>query len=445
MESGPSFVKKEIMSAVSDFFPARSLWVKPDDPATIQIIDQRFLPHRLVIEDLTQLDQIIHAIKDMHVRGAPLIGVTAAYGIYLALRSAPEGAISFADYLAQVAGKLRDSRPTAVNLEWALRRQFKAIESVSTLEEKIQCAFETANRIAEEDIEVCRKIGEHGLARIQEISRQKKGAVVNILTHCNAGWLACVEWGTATAPIYRAFEKGIPIHVWVDETRPRSQGANLTAWELLQRKIPHTVITDTMSGHLMQRGKVDLILVGTDRTAASGDVANKIGTYMLALAAKDNRIPFYAAVPSSSIDWAIEDAFRDIPIEERSEEEVKYVKGLCDGKVTKVLVTPENSPASNFAFDVTPARLVSGLITERGISPASREGLLLLFPEKKPVHLAEEGVVKFHCQWIKKGPSETRELNVLNAWRNRLYDYGLIGVYEDGIGFGNISIRVGQS
>ncbi len=423
--------------------PHRSIWVKPEDPEILQIIDQRFLPHELVIEDITSLDQTVQAIKDMHVRGAPLIGVTAAYGIYLALLHAPRD-FSLKEYLVEVARKLRDSRPTAVNLEWAIRRMLKVIAGTKTLEEKIRAAFETANQIAEEDVAVCRKIGEYGLPLIREISKHKKGEPVNILTHCNAGWLACVEWGTATAPFYLAFEQGIAIHVWVDETRPRNQGASLTAWELLQRGIPHTVIADSTSGHLMQHGRVDLILVGTDRTAVTGDVTNKIGTYMLALAAKDNQVPFYAAVPSSSIDWAVEDSFRDIPIEERSPEEVKYVRGLCEGKFKKVLVMPQETPAKNYAFDITPRRFLTGLITERGICQADRESLFDLFPEKKPRHLKDEGVIKFHCHWTKTGPLAEELIKDLNHWRNRFYDFGLIGMDEDRVGFGNISLRVGN-
>ncbi len=432
------------MTSKPDFSPHRSIWLKPDAPEILQIIDQRFLPHDLVIEDITTLDQTVQAIKDMHVRGAPLIGVTAAYGIYLALLRAPKDS-SFKEYLTEAARKLRDSRPTAVNLEWAIRRMLKAIVGLKTLEEKIQTAFKTAGQILEEDVVVCRKIGEYGLPLIREISKIKKGEPVNILTHCNAGWLACVEWGTATAPIYLAFDERIPIHVWVDETRPRSQGANLTAWELLKKGIPHTVITDNTSGHVMQRGQVDIVFVGTDRTTAAGDVANKIGTYMVALAAKDNRVPFYAAVPSSSIDWTIEDGFRDVPIEERSAEEVRYVRGWCEGEVKAVLVMPEKSPAKNYAFDLTPARLVTGLLTERGLCQASRESLFELFPEKKPHrHIKDEGVIKFHCQWTKTGSLTQGRIENLNLARNRLYDLGFIGVDDDGIGFGNISIRNGK-
>ncbi len=432
------------MSSKPNFAPHRSIWVKSNSPETLQIIDQRFLPHELVIEDITGLDQTVHAIKDMHVRGAPLIGVTAAYGIYLALLHAPKDS-SFKEYLTEAARKLRDSRPTAVNLEWAIRRMLKAVEGIKTLEDKIQAAFKTAGKILEEDVAVCRKIGEYGLPLIREISKQKKGETINILTHCNAGWLACVEWGTATAPIYLAFDERIPIHVWVDETRPRSQGANLTAWELLKKGVPHTVITDNTSGHLMQRGQVDIVFVGTDRTTAAGDVANKIGTYMVALAAQDNRVPFYAAVPSSSIDWTVHDSFRDVPIEERSAEEVRYVRGWCEGEVKTVLVMPEKSPAKNYAFDLTPARLVTGLLTERGICQASPESLFELFPEKKPRrHAKDEGVIKFHCHWTKIEPLAPDRIENLNGWRNRFYDLGYIGVDDDGIGFGNISIRSGK-
>ncbi len=359
----------------------RTIWVKKDNERVIQIIDQRHLPHRLVIEDLQTSDEVARAISEMRVRGAPLIGVTAAFGLYLAALEAPSA--SFDSYLKEAAAKLKATRPTAVNLEWALNRVLKAVSLEQSKDEKIKIAFETAHQIAEEDIETCRKIGEHGAKVIRELSEKKKGKPVNILTHCNAGWLACVEWGTATSAIYQAFDQGISLHIWVDETRPRSQGASLTAWEMSERKIPHTVITDTMAGHLIQRGKVDLVIVGTDRTTRSGDVGNKIGTYQVALAAKDNHIPFYVALPSSSIDWNLKDGLSGIPIEERSSDEVAYVQGLCDGEIKKVRVIPASSKVANFAFDVTPSRLITALITERGISAASEEGLLTLFPEKK--------------------------------------------------------------
>lgn len=301
----------------------RTIWVKPSDERVIQIIDQRYLPHRFVVEDISNLEQMIAAIKDMHLRGAPLIGVAAAYGVYLTLLHAPKDK-TCDDYFTRSLTQLGKSRPTAVNLQWAIAEQLRAVQSVPSLDEKIKAAFQTAQRMADQDVERCQKIGEYGLVLIEQISRKKNGTV-NMLTHCNAGWLACVDWGTATAPIYRAHAKGIPVHVWVSETRPRNQGANLTAWELLEEGVPHTVIADNAAGHLMQHGMVDLVLVGTDRTTSRGDVANKIGTYLKALAAKENNIPFYVAAPSSSIDWRIHGGMNEIPIEERSPDEVKEI------------------------------------------------------------------------------------------------------------------------
>ncbi len=372
--------------------PYRTIWVKPNHPDIIQIIDQRLLPHQFVIEGISKLEEMVRAIKDMHVRGAPLIGVAAAYGVYLALKEK-----NFDESIQ----KLCAPRPTAVNLEWAVQRQLKAISKTSLMDEKIKIAFETANQMADEDVEICQKIGEHGLKLIEEISCQKKGKPVQIMTHCNAGWLACVDWGTATAPIYKAFNKHIPLHVWVSETRPRNQGANLTAWELLEQGVPHTVIADNAAGHLMQHEMVDMVIVGTDRTTSYGDVANKIGTYLKALAARENKIPFYVAAPSSSIDWTIQDGVKEIPIEERSQDEVKYIEGLCDGTIRKVLITPKGSAAKNYAFDVTPGKFVTGLITERGIAEANRKSILKLFPEG---NVRDEGVIKFRCHWIKTEP-----------------------------------------
>jgi methylthioribose-1-phosphate isomerase len=278
---------------------------------------------------------------------------------------------------------LKATRPTAVNLAWAVDKQFKAIQSCQSIQDKINITLETANIIANEDAEHCNRIGEHGLKIIEAISKKKKGETVNILTHCNAGWLAFVDYGSATAPIYAAHAKGINLHVWVDETRPRNQGASLTAWELGQQGIPHTIIADNTGGHLMQHGMVDMIIVGSDRTTYTGDVANKIGTYLKALAAKDNNIPFYVALPSSSIDWQMNDGIKEMIIEERNGDEVKYIEGLCDGEIKKVLLTPENSNAANYGFDVTPARLITGIITERGICEANKNSILNLFPERK--------------------------------------------------------------
>ena len=362
----------------------RTIWLKGNQPNIVQIIDQRRLPHKFIIEDLTHVDEVARAIRDMHVRGAGLIGAAAGYGMYIAALHAPRG--SEQAFMAQLVAdgeKLKATRPTAVNLEWTVKRQLDAISACDGgFGARIRMARDTAQTIADEDSEFCRRIGEHGVGIIEEISQRKNGDVVNVLTHCNAGWLAFVDYGTATAPIYAAYDRGIKVHVWVDETRPRSQGASLTAWELSQHGVPHTVIVDNVGGHLMQHGMVDMVITGTDRTTYTGDVANKIGTYLKALAAKDNDIPFYVALPSSSFDWKIRDGLREIPIEERDASEVKYIKGLHDGELKRVLLTPEDSPAGNYAFDVTPARLVTGLITERGICQASAEGVLGLYPEK---------------------------------------------------------------
>jgi methylthioribose-1-phosphate isomerase len=359
----------------------RTIWPKPDDNRVVQIIDQRQLPHRFAVEDLRTVSDAAVAIKDMHVRGAGLIGATAAFGMYLAALEAP--ARSFDVFLKESARQLTATRPTAVNLAWAVERQLRSIRRGKTANEKTAIAFDTAQKIADEDSDSCKKIGEHGLKLIARISEKKGGAPVSVLTHCNAGWLAFVDYGSATAPVYAAHDAGIPVHVWVDETRPRSQGAKLTAWELGQHGVPHTLIADNTGGHLMQHGMVDLVIVGTDRTTRTGDVANKIGTYLKALAAKDNRVPFYVALPSSSFDWKMRDGLREIPIEERGSEEVKYADGLWKGKHAEVLVAPQNTPAANYGFDVTPSRLVTGLITERGICRANEKGILALFPEHK--------------------------------------------------------------
>ena len=359
----------------------RTIWVKEGNEPTIQVIDQRRLPHALVIEDLDMPEDFARAIREMHVRGAPLIGVTAAYGMYNALFHAPADKRRLGKYIRDAADELKKTRPTAINLAHAVDRVLNAIESVEEPGEMIELARQTADAITEESVEHCRAIGEYGLEVIQKISKKKKGEPVNILTHCNAGWLACIDYGTATAPIYAAHEAGIPVHVWVDETRPRNQGANITAYELLHHGVPNTVITDNAGGHLMQHGMVDLVIVGSDRTTLRGDVANKVGTYLKALAARDNRVPFYVALPSSSFDWSLNDGLKEIPIEERDPDEVRYVHGWFNGKIYKVLITPQDTRAANYAFDVTPAGLVTGLITERGICKASRRGIQKLFPE----------------------------------------------------------------
>ncbi|MBW8048998.1 MAG: S-methyl-5-thioribose-1-phosphate isomerase [Cytophagales bacterium] len=375
--------------------PYRTIRIKPDDPKIIQIIDQRKLPFEFVIENLSTVNDAARAIKEMYVRGAPLIGVTAAYGMYLAALqvSKPDD-----NFMQKAAGKLKATRPTAVNLLWAVEKQLKAISQGKTILEMRDIALKTANQLAEADVQTCKKIGEYGLSLIEKIYQNKKEQPVNILTHCNAGWLACVDYGTATAPMFLAHDKGIPIHIWVDETRPRNQGSKLTAWELAQYGIPHTVIVDSAGGHLMQRGLVDMVLVGTDRTTYTGDVANKIGTYPKALAAKDNSIPFYVALPSSSIDWNIRDGLKEIPIEQRDADEVHYVDGWCEGvgrisgsssnsSSKKVRITPKRSPAANYGFDVTPARLVTALITERGICLPNEESISGLFPENQEMRV----------------------------------------------------------
>ncbi len=358
----------------------RPIWLDQDQ-STLKIIDQRRLPHELVIENITTVDAVIFAIKDMMVRGAPLIGVTAAYGVYLAALNAAKSGV-FEDHFVSECEKIKAARPTAVNLVWAVDRVLGAITEADTLSAKVEAALKETRQIEAEEVQNCRKIGQHGVSLIEKISQSKGGDTVDVLTHCNAGWLACIEYGTATAPIYAAFEKGFDIHVWVDETRPLNQGARLTAWELGKHGVKHTVVADNAGGHLMQHGRVDLVIVGSDRTTRTGDVANKIGTYLKAVAARDNGIPFYAALPSSTIDWQLKDGLRDIPIEERNPDEIRYIKGLHQGQTTEVLLPPADSPAGNFAFDVTPARLVTGLITERGICAASEAGIRRLFPEK---------------------------------------------------------------
>ncbi len=355
-----------------------TIWLQDD--RTIQTFDQRYLPHQLVIEDLTKLEDFLVAIKEMHVRGAPLIGATAAYGLYIATLEALQQP-DFEVYLAKAAQLLKATRPTAVDLFYAIEKSLQVINLVENQDLKPAAALQAAQDFAKESLESCRQIGEFGLNIIKEIRIRKNGAPVNILTHCNAGWIACIDYGTATAPIYLAHDAGIPVHVWVDETRPRNQGANLTAYELLQHGVPHTVIVDNAGGHLMQHNMVDMVIVGTDRTTRQGDVANKIGTYLKAIAAKDNDVPFYVAVPSSSIDWTVRDGLREIPIEQRNPNEVKYVHGWDGEKMSNVLITPAESPAANYGFDVTPARLVTSLITDRGICAASEAELMTLFPE----------------------------------------------------------------
>jgi methylthioribose-1-phosphate isomerase len=357
----------------------RPIWLDPNTK-TVKIIDQRRLPHRFVVTDLKTVSDVIVAIKEMYVRGAPLIGVTGAYGVYLAaLNPGSGGSTSIIDACNQI----KAARPTAINLEWGVDRVLLKALKKKTPPEIAAAALKEAGIIAEEEAGNCKKIGEHGLTLIKEINPRDAAGPINILTHCNAGWLACVEYGTATAPIYAAVENGMDIHVWVDETRPLNQGARLTAWELGKYGISHTVITDNAGGHLMQHNMVDMVIVGTDRTTYTGDVANKIGTYLKALAAWDNHIPFYVALPSTTFDWTLRDGVAEIPIEMRDPDEVRYVYGAGKDGDCQVLVPPANSPAANFAFDVTPARLVTGFITERGICKATETDILNLFPEKK--------------------------------------------------------------
>jgi methylthioribose-1-phosphate isomerase len=347
----------------------------------IRVIDQRLLPFRFELTDLLTVKDIYSAISEMTVRGAPLIGATAAAGMYLCLFEYA-GTPDIDGYIENTARYLEASRPTAVNLSFAVRSMVNAIKKGTAQVEKITLARAAAQHIIDTERKNCLRIGEYGLTVIENISKQKNGKTVNILTHCNAGWLACIDYGTATAPIYLAHDRGINVHVWVDETRPRNQGSRLTAWELQQHGVPCTIIADNTGGHLMQHGLVDMAIVGCDRATANGDVANKVGTYLKALAASDNGIPFYVALPSSSFDWTIADGIKEIVIEERGAEEIKYMEGLYNNEVISMLITDGNSKAVNYAFDVTPARLITGLITEMGICKAERKSIADLFIEK---------------------------------------------------------------
>ena len=350
----------------------------------VETIDQRYLPFQNLIVEIRTLDEARSAISEMIVRGAPLIGVTAAYGMYLA--AVNYSGDNFLIEMKHAADWLKSSRPTAINLTFAVDEALSMISDQNLVSENIQLLFDYAENLKQREIGFSKDIGLHGLELIKSISEKKHGEPVQILTHCNAGRLACVELGTATAPIYLAHESGIPIHIWVDETRPRNQGARLTAWELGEAGIPHTVIPDNTGGHLMQHQMVDLVIVGSDRTTLNGDVANKIGTYLKALAASDNGVPFYVALPSTTIDWNLNDGIVEIPIEQRDGREVNIMEGLLDDEVHEFRIIPEKSPVANYGFDVTPARLVTGLITERGVCKATREGILNLFPEKRPTN-----------------------------------------------------------
>jgi methylthioribose-1-phosphate isomerase len=359
--------------------PMRTIWVESDG-AACGIIDQTRLPHRFETVRLSTVEDAAHAIRSMQVRGAPLIGATAAFAIWLAMRQDASD-----EALERAYALLLATRPTAINLKWALD-EMAAVLRNRPRGERATAALRRATEIADEDVAINRAIGGHGLPLIEAIAAKKmNGAPVNVLTHCNAGWLATVDWGTATAAIYMAHDKGVPIHVYADETRPRNQGAALTAWELNHHGVPHTVIPDNTGGHLMQHGMVDLVIVGTDRTTAQGDVCNKIGTYLKALAARDNDVPFYVAAPSPSIDFTVGDGLGEIPIEQRGAEEVSHIAGkAADGRIETVQLTPDGSAVANYAFDVTPARLVTGLITERGVVAANRAALAKAFPERVP-------------------------------------------------------------
>jgi methylthioribose-1-phosphate isomerase len=363
-----------------------TIWIQRDNQAVVQIIDQRYLPFEFRIEDLRTGEEMFTAIRDMHLRGAPLIGAAGALGMYLSILSYPGDALSD-DFITERAAYFKSARPTAINLAWAVDKAAATVkrnkpEGLKSKGEAAEAARKAALEIIDEERNNCRQIGLHGFKLIEELSRTKSGKTVNILTHCNAGWLACIDFGTATAPVYEAHENGIPVHVWVDETRPRNQGARLTAWELQQHGVPCTVVADNTGGHLMQQGLVDLVIVGSDRASPYGDIVNKIGTYLKALAARDNHIPFYAALPSSTIDWNLTDGASETPIEERDGTELRCMEGLVNGSLATTEIIPAGTPVANFGFDITPARLVTGIITERGISNADKKSIFTLFPEK---------------------------------------------------------------
>jgi methylthioribose-1-phosphate isomerase len=369
--------------------PTRTIWVEKDGHS-VGIIDQTLLPHRYVTLRLTTLEEVAHAIKSMQVRGAPLIGAAAAYGVWLALRGDTSD-----ESLERACATLLATRPTAINLKWALDEMLASVRN-RPRHERVAAALKRAQDIGDMDVAINLEIGRHGLKLIEAaVAKKKNGAPVNVLTHCNAGWLAAVDWGTATAPIYLAHDKGIAIHVFADETRPRNQGASLTAWELGHQGVPHTVIPDNTGGHLMQHGMVDMVIVGADRVTAQGDVCNKIGTYLKALAAHDNGVPFYVALPSPTIDFSVSDGLVEIPIEQRGPEEVATMTGKTkDGRIETVQVVPDGSAVANYAFDVTPARLITGLITERGVIVASRAALAAAFPERAGNPLQSAHTVK---------------------------------------------------
>jgi methylthioribose-1-phosphate isomerase len=359
----------------------QSIWLDEDDPSIVKVIDQKKLPFFFEIKELRSVDDVFGAIEDMTVRGAPLIGAAGAFGVYLATLEI-NSHTNIREHLSNAARYLISCRPTAVNLSWAVGYVLGKLNNEQSPDAISKTALAAAVEICEMEKENCRQIGKHGLKIIEAISKKKKGAPVNILTHCNAGWLACIDYGTVTAPIYLAHEKGIRVHVWVDETRPRNQGSKLTTYELGQNGIPYTLIADNSGGHLMQQKLVDVVIVGSDRTTRKGDVANKIGTYLKALAAFDNKIPFYSALPSSSIDFNIRDGVKEIIVEERDPEEVTYVSGFAEGEIRSVRICPEDTIAANYAFDITPARLITGLITEKGICRATEKDIKEMFTSK---------------------------------------------------------------
>ena len=359
----------------------QSIWLDEDDPTIVRVIDQQKLPFIFEIKELRSVDDVYDAIADMTVRGAPLIGAAGAFGIYLATLEI-NSRTNVREHLSNAARYLISCRPTAINLSWAVNQLIGKLQTDLSSDSLSKTALLSAIEICETEKENCRQIGNYGLKLIESISKKKNGAPVNILTHCNAGWLACIDYGTATAPVYFAHDKGIPVHVWVDETRPRNQGAKLTAYELGQYGVPHTLIPDNSGGHLMQQKMVDIVIIGSDRTTRTGDVANKIGTYMKALAAFDNNIPFYAALPSSSIDFNISNGLKEIEVEERDPEEVTNITGFADGKIQSVRICPEETRAVNYGFDITPARLITGLITEKGICKATEKDIKEMFADK---------------------------------------------------------------
>ncbi|MDR2185452.1 MAG: S-methyl-5-thioribose-1-phosphate isomerase [Treponema sp.] len=370
----------------------RTIWLKEGDPAVVRIINQLALPHRFEIIDLRSVEDVRRAVKDMYLRGAGLIGAAAAFGMYLAVLEAGSAAgdpAGFEAALRRAAALLKDTRPTASNLAWAADRMLALIlRTPGGAGEKRERARLAAQEIADGDAECCRRIGLHGAELIKVIAEKKRGEPVNILTHCNAGWLAFVDYGSALSPVYAAFDQGIKVHVWVDETRPRNQGASLTAWELARHGVSHDLIADNAGGHLMQHGMVDLVITGADRVTRRGDAANKIGTYLKALAAKENGVPFYTALPSSTFDFTMDDGLGEIPIEERDSAELRFISGkTAEGRIETVQICPDESPARNWGFDVTPARYITGLISERGICDASEEGIRNLYPEGNPVPL----------------------------------------------------------